>query len=242
MEWEKVKVKILGLSATPVKGGNCDTLVQECLKMTKEMGDVETDFITLADKKIEMCKHCQWCIENMSPCRIQDDAHKVLERIEECDGLIIGSPTWYNTLSPLIPILFSRTRYHGFFTHAFRNKAVGFLTLGYLGFGLDNSLSVLKTMFMPINTLLVAEGRAMTSTRVFGQRPAYLEHGVLDDTWGVRQAQGVATRVVEVARMIKYATKDGIVLPEKYKFTASGGRAVPREKKVFVEGTWREKE
>ncbi len=54
-----VKAKILGISGTPIKNGNCDKMVQESLKACTELGDVETEFITLADKEITMCKHCQ---------------------------------------------------------------------------------------------------------------------------------------------------------------------------------------
>lgn len=242
MEWKDMKVKILGLSATTVKDGNCDTLIRECLKATKELGEVETDFVTMADKEIATCKHCQWCIENMSPCKIKDDFHEVWGKIKDCDGLIVGTPVWFNTVSPFVPILFSRARYLAFFTHDFRNKPVGLLTLGYLGYGLDNVISVLKTMFITLNMISVAEGRLVASTRVLGQRPGYLEHGVLDDTWGMKQAEVAAIRVVEVARMIKFATEAGMVAPNEYQYTVTGSRLRPKEKKIFVEGAWREKE
>ncbi len=54
-----IRVRILGISGTPVKGGNCDRLVKESLKAAKQIGNVETEFVTLADKKIAMCQHCQ---------------------------------------------------------------------------------------------------------------------------------------------------------------------------------------
>ncbi len=239
MEWKDIKVRILGLSATPIKDGNCDTLIRECLKKTKELGEVETDFVTLADKKIEVCKHCQWCIENMSPCKIKDDAQEIWGKMREADGLIVGTPAWYQTLSPFIPILFSRLRYYTFFTHDFRNQPVAALTLGYLGYGLDNAITSLKVIFTANNMLPVSEGKVVTSTRVFGQRPAYLEHGVLDDTWGLKQAQAAAIKVVELARIIKFATEAGVVAPEEYRFTVTGARVVPKEKTTLREGVRR---
>ncbi len=81
----KVDIKILGLSATPVKDGNCDTFVRESLKAAAEMsgglGKVETDFISLADKKIAMCVNCQWCIKNKKPCKVKDDSQEIYDRI-----------------------------------------------------------------------------------------------------------------------------------------------------------------
>ena len=76
-----VDIKILGISATPVTDGNCDTLVQESLRaakgLTDEIGNIETEFITLAEKNIAMCKNYQWCIENKAPCKVRDDAHAI---------------------------------------------------------------------------------------------------------------------------------------------------------------------
>jgi multimeric flavodoxin WrbA len=240
------KVYILGISATPIKGGNCDKLVQEALNAAKELGnskqgEVETEFVTLADKQIAMCRHCQWCIENRAPCKVQDDFHPVFDKMTKCDGLILGSPTWYNTLSPPLLNFFSRARYFAFFTHQLRNKVFGAITLGFLGFGMEHAVDTIKNVASGLYMVPVAEGWALSSTRAFGQRPAYLEHGVLDDTFGIMRVRMVGIRVVEVTRMIKFATGAGIVLPEEYKRTAIGGKVRPREEVVFVDGVWRSK-
>jgi multimeric flavodoxin WrbA len=236
-----VKIKLLGLSATGIKDGNCDKLVREALQVAERIGDVETQFLTLADKKIMLCKHCQWCIENRAPCRYKDDAYIVFDEIQKCDGLIIGSPTWLNTLSPHLLNLFSRARYIVFFTHNFRNKVVGLLTLGFLGYGLERALDTMRNVVRIYHMIPVAEASAIASTRAFGQRPAYLERGVLDDTWGMRQVLTATARVVEVTRMIKYASQAGITVPDEYKFTVTGSRLRPAEEKVFIEGVWRSK-
>ena len=236
------KVKILGISGTPVINGNCDIMVQEALKAGAELGDVETEFITLADKEIAICSHCQWCIENMAPCKIQDDAPAIYKKIEDCDGLILGSPAWLNTLSPFLLNLFSRARHTIFFVDNYRNKPVSLLTLGFLGYGLDNAISVMKDIVSTMNMLPVATARAIVSGRVFGKRPDYLEHGVLDDSFGILQTRQAGYRVVEVARMIKFSADNGIKVPDNYRFTVTGGRIRSREKKVFVKGVWREKE
>ncbi|OPX40201.1 MAG: hypothetical protein B1H11_00655 [Desulfobacteraceae bacterium 4484_190.1] len=124
---DRVDIKILGISGTPIKDGNCDKLVQVALKAAKELendeiGKVDTEFLSLSGKKIAMCKHCQWCIENIQPCNIMDDVHEVYKKMENCDGLILGGPTWVNTLSPPLQNLFSRGRYYAFFTNKFRKR------------------------------------------------------------------------------------------------------------------------
>lgn len=242
-----VDVRILGISATVIKDGNCDTMVKEALKATKElddpkMGKVETEFITTADKEIALCIHCQWCIENRSPCKIEDDFHAVADAMHRADGLILGAPVWVNTLSPPLQILFSRVRYENFFTQDFRNMPVAALTTGFLGFGLERTIDSIKHMIYMSNMIPVAEARPLASTRAFGERPKYTEHGVLDDTWGMQMVEIAAWRVVEVARMVKYATDAGVVLPYDYIRTCSGGKVRKKEDVTLVKGVWREKE
>jgi len=241
----EVDIKILGLSATPVKGGNCDTLVQESLaaawELSSDIGDVKTEFITLADKQIAMCKNCQWCIKNKAPCKVKDDAHEVFDKIIESDGIIFGAPTWGLTLSPPLTILWSRVRYYAIFTQLMKNKVAGYLTVGFFGLGLDATLESMVNLTRML-MIPVARGWAVTSTVATGERPKYLKGGVRGDKAGMLRARNVGVRVVEVTRMIKYATEHGIVLPKQYQTTIFGGHwEIPREK-VFIDGVWREKE
>ena len=106
---------------------------------------------------------------------------------------------------------------------------------------MDNAISVMKDVVLAMNMIPVATARAIASDRVFSRRPDYLEHSVLDDSFGILQAHQASYRVVEVARMIKYATENGITIPDDYKFTVTGGKVRPPEEKIFIKGTWREK-
>ena len=66
-----------------------------------------------------------------------------------------------------------------------------------------------------------------------GQRPAYLERGVLDDKAGMRCVSLAAIRVVEVGRMIKYAQNAGVGL-SKDQMVTPGARLTKNKK--FVKG------
>jgi len=226
-----VNVRILGISGTPIKDGNCDTLVREALKAAaRAFEGVETEFITLADKEIAACKHCQWCIEHRAPCKVKDDFHIVYEAMQRADGMILGGPTWDLTLSPHLVNLVSRTRESTFFNHRFRNLPAGAVTLGWFGVGMEWAISVLYSLIQALEMIPVAHGAARTSTIAYGKRPDYMEHGVLDDLLGVVMVARVGRKVAELARMIKYAKEAGLELPRRRK-----------EEKIFVRGVWREK-
>jgi len=236
-----VKIKLLGLAATPIEEGNCENLVRYALEAAEELGDVETEFISTAGKDIQVCIHCQWCIENRAPCKFKDDVHLILDAIERCDGLILGSPTWINTLSPFLLNIFSRARYLVFFTNRLRNRVAGLLTLGFFGFGMERALDTMRQVVSCFSIIPVSEGSALCSTRAYGGRPAYLEQGVLDDKQGMSQTKLVATRVVEITRMMKYAKEAGIGIPDEVQRTVVGGKPAPEGQKIFVDGVWRDK-
>lgn len=225
------KVHILGLSASPVLGGNCDKLVKLALQSAAEIEGVETEFITLADKKIAVCQHCQYCMINQTYCRIQDDAQPIWESMKACDGIIIGAPTWLRTVAPQILMLLSRCRYQIFFGFDFRNKVVGALTVGWFGRGMDIATLEIMHIVSRFMMIPVAEGMATSSSVAIGKRADYMEHGVLDDPSGVVQAKNVGYRVAEMTKMIKFAIDSGVGVPPEYQVTASG-RTVKRKSKT----------
>ncbi|MFC1886998.1 flavodoxin family protein, partial [Thermodesulfobacteriota bacterium] len=217
-----INVRILGVSGTVIKDGNCDKLVQEALRAAAELEDVETEFVALADKDIASCQHCQYCIENRRPCQFKDDMQPIYEMMEKADGMLLASPTWGYTIAPPLINLLSRGRFYSFMTDTFRNKPVGALTLGWFGFGLDHALSTILNYVSARSMIPVARASALSSTAAYGQRAAYMENGVLDDKAGMARVRSAALRVVEVTRMIKYAKEAGVVTPEAG--TVTGGR------------------
>ena len=227
-----MNVRILGISGTPIKDGNCDKLVQEALKGAAEAFEgVETEFVTLGDKEIAACKHCQWCIEHRAKCKVKDDFHMVFDMMERADGMILGGPTWFLTVSPHLMNLFSRTRENTFFHHRFRNRPAGAISLGWFGVGMEHAIMAIESLIRASEMIPVASGSAVASTMAYGQRPDYLEHGVLDDMAGVLRARFVGRKVAEIARMIKYAKEAGLELPRR-----------PEKEKAFVRHVWRDKE
>jgi multimeric flavodoxin WrbA len=87
-------MKVLGLSGSMRKEGNTALLIKVILKRCEDEG-IKTEFISLAGKKInpcigcEKCKKKKWCvIEN-------DDWGDVVQKVLDCDVLVIGSPTYY---------------------------------------------------------------------------------------------------------------------------------------------------
>lgn len=216
---KNVPIKIVGISSTKIKDGNCDQVMQEALKTAESYTGVTTEFITLADKEFKTCDHCQWCIENQAPCRYEDDANWILDKMSTADGLIWGAPVWSHTIPPYLPALMSRARYQCFFSGDLRDKVLGTYVVSWFGVGEEFALMTLEALGHNHLMIPVYRGWAKVSTAAFGQRPDYMENGALDDTSGMIRVKTMAKRVVEVTRKMKYAEINQVDFPEHRSIT-----------------------
>ena len=212
---ETVPIKIIGISATATKSGNCDRVMEEALKTAASFDHVTTEFITLSDKEFMTCKHCQWCIENSKPCKYNDDATWILDKMAEADGMIWGTPVWSHTIPPYMIDIISRARYQCFFSGELRNKVLGTYVVSWFGVGEEMALMTLEALGHNYLMIPVYRGWARVSKIAFGQRPEYMENGALDDAAGMVRIRTMAKRVVEISRKMKFAEEAGVGLPDK---------------------------
>lgn len=88
--------KIIALVGSYRKNGIIDTAVDTILRAAAEKG-AETEKIYLIDRHIEFCTNCRKCTQTEDPrrgkCVQKDDMDVLLTRIEQADGIVIGSPT-----------------------------------------------------------------------------------------------------------------------------------------------------
>ena len=87
-------MKVLGISGSPRKGQTTDKLVQEVLNGV----DCETEFISLAGKKISPCICCLGCIDD-NVCKVQDDMTGLRQKIVEADAYVVGAPNYFSILN-----------------------------------------------------------------------------------------------------------------------------------------------
>jgi multimeric flavodoxin WrbA len=102
-------MKILAICGSPRREGNTDTLLKHALDVISRDG-IETEFISLAGKKLLSCNACMAC--NMKPeCKIEDDFAPVFRSMVEADGFIVGSPVYFGSATPDIMALLDRAGY-----------------------------------------------------------------------------------------------------------------------------------
>jgi multimeric flavodoxin WrbA len=118
---------ILGISAGK-DGGNTDIMVRAALEECKKAG-LETKFLNIWSKEIRPCMDCGKC-KTQDHCWQKDAMEEIQPLLEEADGFLIGSPTYFGGISGRLSMLFDRTlplRRNGF---KLRNKVGGALAVG----------------------------------------------------------------------------------------------------------------
>ena len=98
------KVTILGIVGSPRHNSNTEVMVREALAGAESTGNVATEILLLAGKKINPCISCFQCVKKKDLCifRFKDDMHEVYEKYLAADGLILGSPVYHLSISGIL--------------------------------------------------------------------------------------------------------------------------------------------
>ena len=90
-------MRILGVVGSPRKGGNTEILMREVLNVAHEAG-CEKEMFLMSEKQVSPCDACGTCFEAGS-CVVQDDMQELYPMLDRADGIIIGSPVYFGSVS-----------------------------------------------------------------------------------------------------------------------------------------------
>jgi len=214
-----MNIKIVGICGSPVKNGNTEATLREGLSHLKDAPDVEVEIITLAEKTLGGCTHCNWCIRKQTKgkfCVQEDDMGLIYSSLLGADGVLLASPVHFGRLSGLMATLIDRLRpfVHGkVYRDSLRNKVGGALAVAFFrGGGVETTLASLNAAFH-IFQMIVATSRgyqlgaaALSSADGKGQVTKGVRHMALEDQFGNRSIVLLVQRMVELARIVREGT------------------------------------
>ena len=99
-------MKIVGICGSPREGAT-EYLLKKALKEL-ESETFETQFITVRDKSISPCTHCNECVESKGKCSISDDMDEIYKALIEADGIIMASPIHFGSVSAQLKAVIDR--------------------------------------------------------------------------------------------------------------------------------------
>lgn len=102
-------MKVVAFNGSPRVNGNTAQSIRIVLGELEKEG-IETEFVQLGGRKVFGCLACMKCWENKdNRCVRQDDEmNTFIQKMEEADGIIIGSPTYFSNVSTEVKALIDR--------------------------------------------------------------------------------------------------------------------------------------
>ncbi len=93
-------MRVLSINGSRRKTGNTSALVESILASAQK-GGAETESVFLGDYDIGACTGCEKCRSSWD-CVIKDDFVQVVKKMDQADGIVLASPTyWYSVTSDM---------------------------------------------------------------------------------------------------------------------------------------------
>jgi len=102
-------MKVTAFNGSPRKNGNTSLLIGHVFAALEKEG-IETELVQVGGEKLHGCIACYQCFSRLDKrCAVKDDiANDCIEKMLEADGIIIGSPTYFASLTPETKALIDR--------------------------------------------------------------------------------------------------------------------------------------
>ena len=192
LQIDNLTMTFLVLNGSPRKNGNVATLLRAVVDGVGDRHEVE--WIDVYDLNIEPCLGCMKCRPDGQCCLADDDAHVVGRKINEADGLIVGTPTYWGNMSAPLKTLFDRIV----------PSLVGQRSSGSLIARHEGKPAIIATACTapwPLNFLLPESRGAVRAVKSILRWSGYRVKGVLVQP-GAKVHPNVSVRLIERAKRL----------------------------------------
>ena len=89
--------KIIVVTASPRKGGNCDVMAET---LRAAVPNAQVELFPLRDKTVNPCHACNACKGKAAPACVQaDDMGALVSRLDACDAFVLIAPIYFGQLN-----------------------------------------------------------------------------------------------------------------------------------------------
>ena len=201
--------KVLLLNGSPKANGCTATALKEMIRTFEQEG-VETELIQVGNKEIRGCISCGSCGKT-GKCVFDDLVNEVAPKLEEADGLVIGSPVYYASPNGTILSFMDRLFYS---THFSKHMKVGAAVVSARRGGNTATFDVLNKYF-------TISGMPVASSTYWNQVHGFTAEDVKKDLEGLQTMRNLARNMAFMIKAIADAReKYGLPEVERGAFTS----------------------
>ena len=197
-------MKVLLINGSP-RGEKCTKTALKIVAEAIEENGIETEIIDVGSKPVRGCIGCGGCA-GKGKCVFgdEDGVNACIEKMKECDGLVIGSPVHYASASGAITSFMDRVCYAGGSALAYKPGAA---VVSCRRGGASAAFDQLNKYFTILNMPVVSSNYW---NMVHGATP----EDVLKDEEGVQTMRVLGKNMAWIVKSIDIARQNGISHPE----------------------------
>lgn len=199
-------MKVLMINGSPHKEGTTYRALKE-IADTLQVNGVDSEILTIGNMEIGGCKACGYCSKT-GKCVKDDVVNQVISKIEDADGLVIGSPVYYAGLNGTLKSLLDRVFYA---RKGFDGKPAAAIAVARRA-GTTSTVDIINKYFMISNMPVVS---SQYWNMVFGSNA---EQATLDQE-GMQTMRTLANNMAWLIKCIKAGKDNGVDIPEREKTT-----------------------
>ena len=195
-------MKVILVNGSPHEKGCTYTALKE-IENTLNNQDIESEIFWLGNKPISGCLGCGSCLKT-GKCFINDKVNEFLDKVEEADGFIFGTPVHFASASGMITSFMDRVFYGR--SNLFKNKPSAGIVSCRRG-GASSTFDMLNKYFSMNNMPIVT---SQYWNMVHGNKPEEVEQ----DLEGMQTMRTLANNMAWLLKCINAGKKAGIELPK----------------------------
>lgn len=192
---------IVGLNGSPNKNGNTKFLLETVLGQARSLG---AGTMTIEVMEVLNTAKNSFCIVCSNPCSGKcyqgTELEKTFELLKRADGMVLGSPVYFGTVSAQLKAFFDMTRRLRRDKGLYNTIGAG-VTVGNADFGgQETTLRALHDIMLVHGMMIVGDGYHEDDCGHFGvcsQRPS------AEDSFALKRAEILGKRLVEVCKETK---------------------------------------
>lgn len=118
-------MKVVAFNGSPRKDGNTFLLINKVFDVLKKEG-IETELVQVGGHLIHGCTACYQCVAKKNGRCVQDDmVNGWIRKMQEADGIILASPTYFADITPEIKALIDRAGFVARANDSFLKRKIG---------------------------------------------------------------------------------------------------------------------
>ncbi len=195
-------MKVLMINGSPHKDGTTYRALKEIADTLSKDG-IESEILCVGGENVVGCSSCRACTK-LGKCVKNDVVNEVIDKIKECDGLIVGSPVYYAGLNGTLKCLLDRVFYAG---SGFDGKPAAAIAVARRA-GTTSTVDIINKYFMIKNMPVVS---SQYWNMVFGSNAEQAEQ----DGEGMQTMRTLANNMAWLIKAIDCAKKNGIDIPQR---------------------------